>query len=200
MNLLPRVLEVTRERVTEEFDNLGPETCLERISAEMTRHNPELFDMARRCARDVTPAGADPAKIMVGFAMLYRLLLAQWEADQGQAEQNRAPRPRDAAGKTKPSRARHSNPDGHHGCPSLNPLPCVTPAVRDALVQRIDDQTAEVFTVAALEDIDFHNPQLLHMAHNFAMGFPDYLGIMQGFALLYMALTLQADADRKRMQ
>ena len=87
-------------------------------------------------------------------------------------------------------------PDG----PRLNPLPCVTPEVREALVQQIDEQGPEVFTVAALEEIDFHNPQMLNMAHSFAMRHDDYLGIMQGFGLLYMALSLQADADRAGMQ
>ena len=185
MSLLPRVVETTRERVTEEFDTLGPELCLARMTEEMARNNPELLDMARRCAGDVAPDGTDPAKIMTGFAMFYRLLLAQWDIAQTPAGDSAAP---------------ERDPGRRHGGARLNPLPRVMPEVRDALVRRIDDQSPEVFTVAALEDIDFHNPQLLHMAHNFAMRFTDYLGIMQGFALLYMALTLQAEADREGMQ
>lgn len=223
MNLLPRVTETTRERVTQEFDNLGPELCLARISGEMERSNPELLDMARRCARDVTPEGTDPEKILVGFAMFYRLLLTQGDASQApmddpaQATDPGARTTGDgAAGGSETGDIETGNIETGNietGGPSdadpaagrddrmrLHPLPQVTPEVRDALVQRIDDQSPEVFTVAALEDLDFHNPQLLHMAHNFAMRFMDYLGIMQGFALLYMALTLQADADREGMQ
>ncbi len=231
MNLLPRVTETTRERVTQEFDNLGPELCLARISGEMERSNPELLDMARRCARDVTPEGTDPEKILVGFAMFYRLLLAQGDASQAPMDDPaQATDPgagtAGAAGGSETGDIETGNIETGNietgnietgnietGGPSdadpaagrddrmrLHPLPQVTPEVRDALVQRIDDQSPEVFTVAALEDLDFHNPQLLHMAHNFAMRFMDYLGIMQGFALLYMALTLQADADREGMQ
>jgi len=201
MSALPRVVEATRERVSREFDSLGPEVCVAQISAEMTRNNPELLDMARRCARDVTPAGGDPARIMIGFVMFYRLLLAQWEAVQGAEAEGRAARSGDDGDGTAGSGSRFGGapwdaPDG----PWLNPLPCVTPEVREALVQQIDDQGAEVFTVAALEEIDFHNPQLLNMAHGFAMRHGDYIGIMQGFGLLYMALSLQADADRESMQ
>jgi hypothetical protein len=194
MSALPRVVETTRERVTKEFDNLGPELCLSWISTELERNNPELLDMARRCASDVAPEGTDPAKILLGFAMFYRLLLAQGETPQTPTEKS------GQKSSASDCIVHYLDPQkGRHGM-RLNPLPRVTPEVRDALVQQIDDQSPEVFTVAALEDLDFHNPQLLHMAHNFAMRFTDYLGIMQGFALLYMALTLQADADREEMQ
>jgi hypothetical protein len=34
------------------------------------------------------------------------------------------------------------------------------------------------------------------MAHNFALSQPDYLEVMQGFALVYKSLVDQAAADR----
>jgi hypothetical protein len=37
---------------------------------------------------------------------------------------------------------------------------------------------------------------LLQMVHNFASAQDNYLGVMQGFALLYTALLMQAEADR----
>lgn len=77
MSTLPRVTESTRERVSREFDNLGPEACVDEITAAMRRNNPELLDMASRCARDI----GEPEEIMIGFAMLYRLLAAEAAGD-----------------------------------------------------------------------------------------------------------------------
>src|SRR5258705_1809150 len=73
MSWLPRVVENTRERVSREFDSLGPDACVSEISEDLRANNPELLDIAMKCARDV----GDPAEIMVGFAMFYRLLVAQ---------------------------------------------------------------------------------------------------------------------------
>jgi hypothetical protein len=73
MSWLPRVAQSTRERVSREFDNLGPDACLAEISEYMRQHNPELLDMAAKCARDV----GDASQVMVGFSMFYRLLVSQ---------------------------------------------------------------------------------------------------------------------------
>ena len=72
MSSLPRVTELTREFVSRQFDDLGPEACLAEITECLTRENPELLDMARKCAADV---GNGP-KIMVGFGMFYQLLVS----------------------------------------------------------------------------------------------------------------------------
>ena len=71
MSWLPLVAEHTRERVCREFDNLGPEACVAETTAELARDNPEILDMARRSAADLG------AETMIGFAMFYRLLVAQ---------------------------------------------------------------------------------------------------------------------------
>jgi hypothetical protein len=77
LSSLPRVSESTRERISREFDNLGPEACVEEITVSMRRHNPELLDMALRCAVDI----GDADQIMMGFAMFYRLLAAEAATD-----------------------------------------------------------------------------------------------------------------------
>src|SRR6266404_3745025 len=43
--------------------------------------------------------------------------------------------------------------------------------------------------------LDGDNPELLQMAHYFASAQDNYLGVMQGFALLYTALLMQSEAD-----
>ena len=84
--------------------------------------------------------------------------------------------------------------------PMLSPLPRVTPEPRDMLVARIDEEGSEAFTMRAIEDMETDNPELLQMAHNFALRHRDYLGVMQGFALLYQALVAQGAADRTYRQ
>src|SRR5688572_98814 len=56
MSWLPRVGERTRERVSREFDNLGPDACIAEILDELRRSNPEVLDMASRCAADLGDA------------------------------------------------------------------------------------------------------------------------------------------------
>jgi hypothetical protein len=73
MSWLPLVAEHTRERVSREFDNLGPEACVAEITENLRRTNPEILDMAARCAADV----GDTTALMVGFGMFYRLLVAE---------------------------------------------------------------------------------------------------------------------------
>lgn len=70
MSLLPRVTELTREFVSRQFDDLGPEACLAEITASLTRENPQFLDMARKCATDLGNA----TRVMVGFGMFYQLL------------------------------------------------------------------------------------------------------------------------------
>jgi len=77
LSSLPRVTEATRERISREFDNLGPDACVSEIAAAMRRHNPELLDMAQRCAADLGAA----QDLMAGFAMFYRLLAAEAATD-----------------------------------------------------------------------------------------------------------------------
>ena len=79
MSSLPRIAEYTRERIAREFDSLGPDACLEEILLDLRQNNPELLDMASKCAADV----GNPSSIMVGFGMFYRLLVA--EASAGRA-------------------------------------------------------------------------------------------------------------------
>jgi hypothetical protein len=160
MSWLPRVVEVTRERVSREFDNLGPDACVAEITEALREHNPEILDMARKCARDV--GNAD--EVMIGFAMFYRLLVAQLPKASAQA----------------------------HG----DVLPRVMPATRSRMASRIADEGAEAFTRKTIEHLTRHNPELLAVAHRFASRHADYLGTIQGFALIYAALVAQADTDR----
>ena len=205
MSALPRVIETTRERVNQEFHDLGPERCLAQISDEMARDNPELLDIARRCAWDVAATGIQPSKVLAGFAMFYRLLLAQWEPARSTSKPSRArATTRSALEVAKASeieitgcfRAKLAR---QFGIVQLNPLPRVTLETRDRLLKAITEEGPEAFTIAALKNMDVHNPELLQMAHSFAMPFEDYAGIMRGFAVLYIALTLQAEADKARM-
>ncbi len=167
MSWLPRVVEHTRERVSREFDSLGPDACLAEISGHLRANNPELLDIAAKCARDV----GDPADIMVGFAMFYRLLTAQSAAVLPPAA---------------PGGETHA----------LDPLPRVTPQTRRLVAKEIERQGSERFTRQTIDEMQRDNPELLGMAHNFASRHKDYLGTMQGFALLYACLAAQTGADR----
>jgi hypothetical protein len=88
MSLLPRVTEKARERVAREFDTRGPEACMAEIIGHLQRHNPELLNMAARCAADL----GNPEKAMVGFGIFYRLLIEQFPASAAAADL--APLPR----------------------------------------------------------------------------------------------------------
>lgn len=72
MSSLPRVTELTREFVSRQYDELGPEACLAEVIECLTRENPEFLEMARKCAADVGNA----PRIMVGFGMFYQLLIS----------------------------------------------------------------------------------------------------------------------------
>jgi hypothetical protein len=170
MTSLPRVDQQTRQRVSREFDDLGPEACLAEISEELRAHNPEFLNMAVKSANDV----GDPGRMILGVSMFYRLLLAEAEALHEIAE-----------------------PQSEH---RLSPLPRVSPDTRDALVRAIDASGPDAFTVASLAELERDNPELLQMAHNFASSHSNYLGVMQAFALLYASLAAQARADRTSIQ
>src|ERR1700736_5393635 len=73
LSVLPRVTEKTRERVAREFDDLGPDVCMNSIMRDLQRHNPELLDMASKWANDVGAAD----RIITAFGMFYRLLSAE---------------------------------------------------------------------------------------------------------------------------
>jgi len=79
MSVLPRVTELTRERISREFDDLGPDACMAEIKADLRQHNPELLDMASRWAGD----GGEAEGLMTAFGMFYRLLAAEALAPLG---------------------------------------------------------------------------------------------------------------------
>jgi hypothetical protein len=76
MSMLPRVTDPTRERISREFDNLGPDACMADIRRDLDRHNPELLDMAMRWAGE----GKEGRKLLTAFGMFYRLLAAEASA------------------------------------------------------------------------------------------------------------------------
>ena len=88
MSVLPRVTELTREQISREFDDLGPEACMAEIRADLQRHNPELLDMASRWAGD----GRETKSLMTAFGMFYRLMTAEALAPLGVAALNPLPR------------------------------------------------------------------------------------------------------------
>jgi hypothetical protein len=79
MSVLPRVTELTRERIAREFDDLGPDVCMTDIQKDLDRHNPELLDMAIKWARE----GENAETLMRAFGMFYRLLAAETLAPFG---------------------------------------------------------------------------------------------------------------------
>jgi hypothetical protein len=160
MNLLPRVTEQDREAVTREFDDRGPAACMVEIVEHLKWHNPELLDVASKCAADFR----NSTKAMLGFGMFYRLLM-----------------PAPAATGV------------------MTPLPCVSAETRALLVREIDEKGSAGFTSDAIAELEKSNPELLQMAHNFASGLDNYLQAMQGFALLYKSLLVQAKAERAKL-
>ncbi len=167
MSALPRVGGVTRERIAREFDDRGPEVCRAEITLDLEANNPELLDIASRCARDV----GDFARIMTGFCMFYRLLTAEARAAIG------------------PS---HGAGDSRH----LSLLPRVSAATRTDIVKRIGALGSKEFTREAIAELERNNAELLSMSHHFAEDQADYVGVMQGFALLYACLLAEATQER----
>jgi hypothetical protein len=81
----------------------------------------------------------------------------------------------------------------------MTPLPCVSADTRALLVGEIDEKGSADFTRDAIAELEKSNPELLQMAHNFASGLGNYLHAMQGFALLYKSLLLQATVERAKL-
>jgi len=167
MSSLPRVADVTRERVTREFDDRGPEVCRTEIILDLQVNNPEWLDMATRCARDV----GESTRIMTGFCLFYRLLTAQARATAGVSHAGPAQR-------------------------ELPALPRVSAATRADIVRQISTLGSREFTSKAVDELERNNPELLIMAHHFAERQIDYLGVMQGFALLFLCLSAEAARER----
>jgi hypothetical protein len=88
MSLLPRVTVSTRERIAREFDDLGPDACIAEILHRLKQDNPELLDMASKCAADV----GNSSKIIIGLGMFYRLLDAQASGVNGKSILSPLPR------------------------------------------------------------------------------------------------------------
>jgi hypothetical protein len=167
MNSLPRVAGLTRERVTREFDDRGPEVCRTEIILDLQANNPELLDMATRWSRDV----GDSTRIMTGFCLFYRLLTAQ-------------------------ARAAAGVPQADPAHQQLTALPRVSATTRADIVKQISVLGSQEFTGRAVDELERNNPELLLMAHYFAENQADYLGVMQGFALLFACLSAEADRER----
>jgi hypothetical protein len=162
MSSLPRVAALTRERVAREFDDRGPEVCRTEITLDLEANNPELLDMAARCARDV----GNFARVMTGFCMFYRVLNAQARAGLGASAD--------------PAKQQ------------LSLLPRVSAVTRGEIVKRIQSAGSQEFTRETVAELESNNPELLIMAHNFATDHSDYGGVIQGFALLYASLSAEA--------
>lgn len=163
MSFLPHVSERTCEMVAREFDDLGPEACMTQIVDVMRRDNPELLQMAQKCAADV----GDATRVMAGFGMFYRALAVEASVALGRE--------------------------------ALSALPRVAPETREKIVQEIDEHGAEAFTSRSMDSLETSNPELLQMAHQVAARHQDYLGVMQGFALMHQSLVIQSGADRSRL-
>jgi hypothetical protein len=85
------------------------------------------------------------------------------------------------------------------GQTALTRLPRVSEETRRLLAAEIDKKGSEGFTIEALAELEQNNPELLQMAHNFASRLRNYLHGMQGFALLYKSLVIQASVQRARL-
>jgi hypothetical protein len=170
MASLPRVGNLTRERIAREFDDRGPEVCRAEITLDLEANNPELLDMATRCARDV----GNFARVMTGFCMFYRLLAVETRSTLGAS-------------------ARSGD------LPQLSLLPRVSPETRASMVKRIDAMGSQEFTRETIMELERNDPELLLMWHNFAENQSDYGRVMQGFALLYACLLAEAAQERSAL-
>jgi hypothetical protein len=73
MSSVPRVSITTRERVSREFDELGPSASTQHIINLLERFDPELLDIISKAARDISGS----PKILTGFAFFVRLLILE---------------------------------------------------------------------------------------------------------------------------
>ena len=159
---LPRVSSSTRETIARELDSRGPASCVQDAVQELSATNPEILDMATKCA---VSFGQHSERAMLELCMFYRVLSAELK-------------------RMTPTMA------------LLGPLPRVTEQTRARVVEQIDGQGVEAFTMSAINELEASNAELLQMAHHAATRLGSYLLLMQGFALLYKALSEQATADR----
>lgn len=162
MSFFSPISVTTRERIAREFDERGPDACLAEVVEDLRRNNPQLLGIARSCAASLD----DEPRIMLGFAMFYRLLIAPSVP---------------AVGK-----------------PGVSPLPCVTDKTCDIVIDEIDRDGTEAFTMRIIKDLQNNNPELLQMAHNFASRQTDYLGAIQGLALFYKSIVEESKAVRSK--
>jgi hypothetical protein len=167
MATLPRVDSITWEKVSRDFDERGPEVCRTEIIRELEVDNPEILDMAKRCARDV----GDFNRIMNGFCMFYRLLNAEARAGMNASERRIE----------------------HH---PTSMLPRVSPMTRASVAERIERVGSTEFTRDTITALERDNPELLRMGHSFAESQSDYGGVIQGFALLYACLLAEGALQR----
>jgi hypothetical protein len=72
---LPCVTHDTRERTARELDDRGPEACLAETLEDLRDNNPEILDMASKCAASF---GERSASIMLELCVFYRLLSAEF--------------------------------------------------------------------------------------------------------------------------
>jgi hypothetical protein len=74
---LPCVSHITRERIARELDDRGPEVCLTETLQELSVANPEILDIATKCAASF---GQASAKILLELCVFYRLLAEEFRA------------------------------------------------------------------------------------------------------------------------
>jgi hypothetical protein len=74
---LPFVTNLTRERIARELDDRGPESCMAETLQELSVGNPEILDMATKCAASFEDRSG---QILLELCIFYRLLRAQHRA------------------------------------------------------------------------------------------------------------------------
>jgi hypothetical protein len=158
---LPRVSSTTRETIARELDSRGPAACVQEAVQELSATNPEILDMATKCAASF---GQHSERALLELCMFYRLLSVELKRMTAVMA-------------------------------LLCPLPRVSEQTRARVLEQIDGQGVERFTISAINELEASNAELLQMAHNAATRLGSYLLLMQGFALLYKALSEQAMAD-----
>ncbi len=79
-------------------------------------------------------------------------------------------------------------------------MPRITDDTRDVISTLLGEFGEERFTFLATEMLHSENPYLLRMADSFASPSDNHEAIMQGFALLYKALSAQAVTDGMRVK
>jgi hypothetical protein len=159
---LPRVSSSTRETIARELDSRGPASCVQEAVQELSATNPEILDMATKCAATF---GQHSERAMLELCMFYRVLSAELKRITTAVA-------------------------------LLGPLPRVTEQTRVRMVEQIDAQGVDAFTMSAIDELEANNAELLQMADHAATRVGSYLLLMQGFALLYKTLSEQATADR----